>query len=67
MICQWRVSKAEPSGLQVWFDPNTEQLKLYELEPDQKGRVDEVREGDATEDQRGLFPSNNGHESDLPF
>ena len=31
MVCAWRVSRALPSGMQVWFDPETEVVKLYRL------------------------------------
>ena len=30
MIRNWRVMRAEPSGLVVWFDPSRESLRLYE-------------------------------------
>ena len=46
MLCSWRVSKAEPSGLQVWFDPETEVVKLYALEPHAMRGVLEFGEGD---------------------
>ena len=42
----WRVSQAEPRGLHVWFDPDTEVLKLYALEPQPKVGVGEDLEGD---------------------
>ena len=31
-IRQWRVSRAEPSGLHLWFDPMVEFPRLYENE-----------------------------------
>ena len=32
-ICQWRVCQAQPSGLLVWFDPETEVVRLYARDP----------------------------------
>ena len=51
IIRQWRVAAASPSGLQVWFDPETEFLRLYDLEPPDSPGVADACEGD---DQEGL-------------
>ena len=71
LICQWRVSPALPSGLQVWFDPKTETIRLYELEPEQLRGVADALESD---DTASLFDeldqvngSSPGGEDDLPF
>jgi len=48
MICQWRISKAEPSGLHLWFDPMTEFPRLFELEPSLRRGVVSTTEGDDT-------------------
>ncbi len=31
IICNWRVTKGIPSGVHVWFDPNTESVRLYRV------------------------------------
>ncbi len=69
MIRQWRVSKAEPSGLQVWFDPATEFVRLFELEPSAKAGVEGYREGDDDEASSHVSESSNGVfiQEDLPF
>ena len=33
-ICNWRVQRAEPSGLHLWFDPSTELPALFTRHPD---------------------------------
>ena len=72
MLCNWRVRKAEPSGLFVWFDPDRESVELYEMDPlTQSGVADALEEGD----QRSLFGDPNqvndvletSLEDDLPF
>jgi len=45
-IRSWRVLKAEPSGLLLWFDPMIECPRLYELEPPKDSGVLEYCEGD---------------------
>ena len=68
LICQWRVSRAAPSGLQIWFDPELETVRLYELEPEQMRGVADALEGD---DHGSLFDEldqvNGSSEDDLPF
>ena len=58
LIRQWRVSKAEPSGLMIWFDPSRELVRLYELDPREDPGVHEVLEGDdrtdSPEDERKI-------------
>ncbi len=71
MICNWRVSRARPFGLQVWFDPKTEVIRLYELDPQEGPGVGEGREGDDRDgsddsDQRTL-DLDAPVEVDLPF
>ena len=68
-IRSWRVSKAEPSGLQVWFDPVKEFVRLYALEPSEIPRVaDALERGDQLDlvfplsSKRGVVLSD-----DLPF
>jgi len=46
LINQWRVSKAEPSGLHLWFDPMVEFPRLYALEPSLRRGVVSTMEGD---------------------
>ena len=46
LICQWRVMEAEPSGLLLWFDPETEFPRLYEVEPPRDSGVDSYCEED---------------------
>ena len=48
-IKQWRIMKAEPSGLLLWFDPMTEFPRLYELEPSLREGVDPLVRGGDTE------------------
>ncbi len=68
LICQWRVSRALPSGLQIWFDPKTETVKLFELEPRPEGGVADALEGDDQEDSGRPSSSNNElPEGELPF
>jgi len=45
-IRMWRVSRAAPYGLHLWFDPDTERPRLYELEPHLKSGVPEGGERD---------------------
>ena len=66
LICQWRVSSALPSGLQVWFDPKTETVRLYELEPTTESGVLEVSETDDQIDIYDLEVDKN-EIGDLPF
>ena len=70
LLCCWRVSKAEPSGLQVWFDPELEEVRIYELEPrSENGVGEDLEEGD----QRSLFGDSTqvneapGDDQELPF
>ena len=73
LIRQWRLAKAEPSGLMVWFDPASELVRLYdlvgELEPPKDSGVDSFSE----KDEPGEYcPShselNEDHpQGDLPF
>ena len=67
LICQWRVSKAERSGLQVWFDPDTEVVRLYSLEPHREGGVADALEGDDQEDPGEPSSSDNELGLELPF
>ena len=32
-IREWRVARAEPSGLMLWFDPTCETPRLYAKDP----------------------------------
>ena len=71
VLRSWRVSKADPSGCTVWFDPSREQLQLYALDPPKDEGVADALEGD---DQLGLglpIPSNeppgSSDPGDLPF
>ena len=32
-VCSWRVTQAEPSGFHVWFDPQTEHVRLFHGPP----------------------------------
>jgi len=69
-IRMWRVSRAEPYGLHVWFDPDTEVVKLFDLEPHPKDGVRELREGDDLMPSPARDPSQNElvfHQEDLPF
>ena len=65
-IRQWRVVRAEPSGLLVWFDPDVEVVRLYSLDPGQRSGVDAVSERD---DQEGSSPvdgeSSNGFRQEV--
>jgi len=65
----WRVTRADPKGLHLWFDPDIEFPRLYELEPRPEDGVAIANEGD---DQRGLFDevgqvTDGLPEGDLPF
>ncbi len=42
VIRMWRVSRAEPKGLHLWFDPETEFPRLYELLPSDGSVAPEV-------------------------
>ncbi len=69
VLRSWRVSDGDPSGLHVWFDPTTEIVKIYPLEPSSETRVAIASEGG---DQVDLFapdPSDKSisSEMDLPF
>ncbi len=33
VLCNWRVTEGEPSGLHVWFDPSRERVEIHALEP----------------------------------
>jgi len=61
----WRVVKAEPSGLFVWYDPAREAVELYEQEPLKDEGVLEFSEGDDSKDQYDL--NSNNEIEDLPF
>ena len=50
LLSNWRVLKAEPSGLMVWFDPDQERLELHDLEPPGEAGVHDVHEGGEPED-----------------
>ena len=68
ILCNWRVSKAEPSGLHVWFDPTTEVLKIYALEPSEIPRVGEGYEGvDPTDSPDGESSTSELESLELPF
>ena len=69
LICQWRVSRALPSGLQVWFDPELETIKLYALDPEEARGVADALEGDdSNRDSSDPSSSNNELETlELPF
>jgi len=66
LLRSWRVSEALPSGRTVWFDPEREAIRLYELEPELEARVDEHREAD---DQIDMYdPEVDKNElGELPF
>jgi len=63
VICQWRVAKAEPSGLMVWFDPDTELVRLYELEHPETSGVEGFSEGDDYE----VFPPESESDKQMFF
>jgi len=70
VLRNWRVSKAEPSGLFVWYDPDREVVELYELDPETESRVADALEG--VDPKEGQLPLSivSGHPSgldDLPF
>jgi len=48
----WRIMKAEPFGLLVWFDPSTERPEIHSSEPLENPGVLVCCEGD---DQRSFF------------
>ena len=50
----WRLWRAEPSGLLLWFDPEREFPRLYELEPQMKSGVEGYCEGDDLDRDPGL-------------
>ncbi len=50
-IRMWRVARGEPYGLHVWFDPDTEFVRLFELDPESKTGVGEP---DAEDDQESV-------------
>jgi len=52
VLRSWRVTEASPSGCHVWFDPLRETIALFELEPSPEERVDDVSEGDGSDDSR---------------
>ena len=51
----WRVSEADPSGAHVWFDPEREEVRLYELDPQTETGVRKCSEGDDLYEQHELF------------
>ena len=65
----WRVSTGEPSGLHIWFDPETEVVRLYSREPQPEDGVGVGREGSDPDDLYEDFPSKSlpGVQGDLPF
>ena len=69
LICQWRVSRASPSGLQVWFDPRTETIRLYSVEPPGTPGVEDFGEGDDSNEKSAPDPSDEQVfvQEDLPF
>ena len=68
LIRQWRVSKGEPLGLHVWFDPRTETVRLFELDPLEIPGVDDVCEGDDRDGTgRPSSEKNEFADGELPF
>jgi len=65
-IAQWRVSKADPSGLTLWFDPMTEFPRLYMLEPSLRSGVVVLREGNEPTDQIQKYQQLSLLETELP-
>ncbi len=63
------MTDASPSGMNVWFDPERETVKLYLLEPPEGSGVGEPCEGDDLNDSSDpdqvqlILPL----EDDLPF
>ena len=66
MLRSWRVTKASPSGLMVWFDPDRESIELYEMDPQLEAGVADACEGD---DQSDMFDPKSGKNEfeELPF
>ena len=67
LICQWRVSRALPSGLQIWFDSELETVRLYELDPPEIPGVADALEGDEQTASPDGESSNNEADLGLPF
>ena len=43
----WRMVRPEKGpGMFVWFDPEREELQLYDVEPSEMPRVEDFSEGD---------------------
>ena len=65
----WRVERADPFGLHLWFDPATEFPRLYELEPPTESGVQEV--GDVDDhleiSQEGVQDKQQFLQEELPF
>ncbi len=49
----WRISRAEPKGLHLWFDEKTERPRLYSLEPSTEERVLDVHGADDGSEKSG--------------
>jgi len=65
-IRNWRVSKAEPSGLQLWFDPMIEFPRLYALEPSLRSGVEDCTRGDGTAGEVSRYQQLDLLEVELP-
>ena len=48
----WRVCAADPSGLMIWFDPDTELVKLYDRPESERVR-DPLSDSGVCEDLEG--------------
>ena len=64
----WRMSRAAPFGMHVWFDSDTEYVRVFELEPEHQRGVPAVPESDdvistVAQSQRSLFVD----PDELPF
>ena len=70
VLRSWRVFKAEPSGALVWFDPDKEEVMLFELEPEEDPRVADALERDDQDcdpDVLDQVKTSSGDQSELPF
>ena len=52
----WRVTQAEPTGCQMWFDPDTEEPGIRDISPPDGDEVDPFYEGGAL----GPWPERDG-------
>ena len=67
-ILGWRICKAEPSGLLVWFDPELEEVKLFLLEePRTRSGVPDGPEVDYDASDVDEDQVNHEFEPELPF